>query len=142
MTNLIFQELNLSQEVQKAIAEMGFEEATPIQSQSIPHIMNGSDIIGQAQTGTGKTCAFGIPAVETIDSDSEKVQVLVLCPTRELAVQSAEELKSVAKYKGAIKILPIYGGQPIDRQIAALKGILKSSSEPPAGLWTICDGAL
>ncbi|HEX3044351.1 MAG TPA: DEAD/DEAH box helicase, partial [Bacillota bacterium] len=89
MTNLIFKELNLSEEVQKAIAEMGFEEATPIQSQSIPHIMNGSDIIGQAQTGTGKTCAFGIPAVETIDSESEKVQVLVLCPTRELAIQTA-----------------------------------------------------
>jgi ATP-dependent RNA helicase DeaD len=121
MKNLIFKELNLSKEVQKAIAEMGFEEATPIQSQSIPHILNGVDVIGQAQTGTGKTCAFGIPAIEMIDTEIHGIQVLVLCPTRELAIQSAEELKNVAKYKKAIKILPVYGGQPIDRQITALK---------------------
>lgn len=121
MENLIFKDLHLSQEVQKAIADMGFEEATPIQSQSIPHILNGSDVIGQAQTGTGKTCAFGIPAVEMIDSEAEGIQVLVLCPTRELAIQTSEELKNVSKYKTGIRILPIYGGQPIDRQILALK---------------------
>ena len=121
MTNLIFKELNLSKEVQKAIAEMGFEEATPIQSQSIPHIFNGSDIIGQAQTGTGKTCAFGIPAIEMINSEIPGIQALVLCPTRELAIQTAEELTDVSKYKRGIRILPIYGGQPIDRQIKALK---------------------
>jgi len=119
--NLIFKDLNLSEEVQKAIAEMGFEEATSIQSQSIPHIMEGKDVIGQAQTGTGKTCAFGIPAIEMLDSDLESIQVLVLCPTRELAIQSAEELKNVSKYKKNVKILPIYGGQPIERQIMALK---------------------
>jgi ATP-dependent RNA helicase DeaD len=100
---------------------MGFEEATSIQSQSIPHIMEGKDVIGQAQTGTGKTCAFGIPAIEMLDSDADGIQVLVLCPTRELAIQSAEELKNVSKYKSKVKILPIYGGQPIERQIMALK---------------------
>ncbi|HEY9061876.1 MAG TPA: DEAD/DEAH box helicase [Pseudobacteroides sp.] len=121
MDNLIFKDLNLSGEVQKAIAEMGFEEATSIQSQSIPHIMEGKDVIGQAQTGTGKTCAFGIPAIEMLDPDLDGIQVLVLCPTRELAIQSAEELKNVSKYKSKVKILPIYGGQPIERQIMALK---------------------
>lgn len=100
---------------------MGFEETTPIQSQSIPHILNGADVIGQAQTGTGKTCAFGIPAIEMLDPNSEKIQVLVLCPTRELAIQTAEELKNVSKYKRDLKILPIYGGQPIERQITALR---------------------
>jgi ATP-dependent RNA helicase DeaD len=116
-----FKELNLSEEIQKGIDDLGFEEATPIQAQSIPYILDGSDIIGQAQTGTGKTCAFGIPAVDMLESDSESVQVLVLCPTRELAIQSSEEIKSVSKYKKGIRILPIYGGQPIERQIKALK---------------------
>jgi len=121
MENLIFKELNLSSEVQRALGEMGFEEATPIQSKAIPFILAGRDILGQAQTGTGKTCAFGIPAIDMIDSSVVGVQVLVLCPTRELAIQVSEELKSVCKYKKGIKILPIYGGQSIDRQIMALK---------------------
>ncbi len=116
-----FRELNLSEEMQRAIDDMGFEEATPIQAQSIPGIFSGGDVIGQAQTGTGKTCAFGIPAVEMLNTDSESIQVLVLCPTRELAIQSSEELKSISKYKKGIRILPVYGGQPIDRQIRALK---------------------
>lgn len=121
MNNLAFKDLNLSSEVQKAITAMGFEEATPIQSQSIPHILEGKDVIGQAQTGTGKTCAFGIPAIEMIDPDTDSIQVLVLCPTRELAIQTSEELKNVSKFKRGIRILPVYGGQPIDRQIMALK---------------------
>lgn len=121
MESLIFKDLDLSKEVQKALAEMGFEEATPIQSQSIPHILKGEDVIGQAQTGTGKTCAFGIPAIEMLESDNEGVQVLILCPTRELAIQISEELKNVSKHKKGVRILPVYGGQPIDRQIAALK---------------------
>lgn len=121
MENLVFKDLNLSIEVQKAISAMGFEEATPIQSQSIPHVLNGKDVIGQAQTGTGKTCAFGIPAIEMIDPDVEGIQVLVLCPTRELAIQTSEELKNVSKYKKFVKILPVYGGQPIERQIMAIK---------------------
>jgi Superfamily II DNA and RNA helicases len=122
MENIIFKELNLSHEVQKALSEMGFEEATPIQSKAIPAIFEGKDIIGQAQTGTGKTCAFGIPAVEMLDPGVSGVQVLVLCPTRELAIQVSEELKNVCKFKRGVKILPIYGGQSIDRQIMALKG--------------------
>ncbi|MGE5473278.1 MAG: DEAD/DEAH box helicase [Ignavibacteriales bacterium] len=121
MENINFKDLNLSKEVQKAILEMGFEEAMPIQSQSIPHIMNGRDVIGQAQTGTGKTCAFGIPAIEMINHEEHFVQAMVLCPTRELAIQVAEEMKNVAKYKRGIRILPVYGGQPIERQITALK---------------------
>ncbi|MGE5329493.1 MAG: DEAD/DEAH box helicase [Deltaproteobacteria bacterium] len=121
MENMNFKDLSLSKEVQKAIAEMGFEEAMPIQAKSIPHIMEGRDVIGQAQTGTGKTCAFGIPAIEMINHEEHGVQVLILCPTRELAIQVAEEIKNVAKYKRGIKILPVYGGQPIERQITALK---------------------
>ncbi len=99
---------------------MGFEEPTPIQSQSIPYIMEGRDVIGQAQTGTGKTAAFGIPALEMVNSKSKKTQVLVLCPTRELANQVAEELNKLGKYMGT-KILPVYGGQNIQRQIKVLK---------------------
>jgi len=121
MENINFKDLNLSEEIQKAIADMGFEEATPIQAQTIPQILKGFDVIGQAQTGTGKTCAFGIPTIEMIDTDSETVQVLILSPTRELAIQISEELRAVSKYKEGIRILPIYGGQPIDRQITALK---------------------
>lgn len=121
MENVLFKDLNLSDEVQKAIADMGFEEATPIQSQTIPQILKGIDLIGQAQTGTGKTCAFGIPAIEMLDISSEGIQVLILSPTRELAIQISEELREVSKYKEGVRILPIYGGQPIDRQIAALK---------------------
>lgn len=121
MENLSFKDLNLSNDVLRAIADMGFEEATPIQSQSIPPILSGNDLIGQAQTGTGKTCAFGIPAIEMIDPQIDSIQVLVLCPTRELAIQSSEELRNVLKYKDGIRILPVYGGQPIDRQIMALK---------------------
>lgn len=121
MENLVFKELDLSKEMQKALDEMGFEEATPIQSMAIPHVMAGEDIIGQAQTGTGKTCAFGIPAIELLDKSLPGIQVLALCPTRELAIQVSEELKNVGKYTRGLQILPIYGGQPIERQITALK---------------------
>lgn len=121
MDTLIFKDLNLSNEVQRALDDMGFEEATPIQTMAIPLILNHRDIIGQALTGTGKTCAFGIPAVDMADTSNGAVQVLILCPTRELAIQVSEEIKEVAKYKKGIKVLPIYGGQSIDRQILALK---------------------
>lgn len=116
-----FEDLQLSHEIQKAVVDMGFEEATPIQYQSIPKILEGKDIIGQAQTGTGKTAAFGIPALEMTDPKNREVQVLILCPTRELAIQVAEELKKLSKYKKGIAILPVYGGQPIERQLMALK---------------------
>lgn len=121
MNNTTFKELNLSEDIQKAIDSMGFEEATPIQAQSIPHIMEGKDVTGLAQTGTGKTFAFGIPAIEKLDTFSNDTQVLVLCPTRELAIQTCEGLKQLARFKEDLKIVPIYGGQQIERQISALK---------------------
>jgi Superfamily II DNA and RNA helicases len=121
MNNLIFRQLNLSTEVLKAVEEMGFEETTPIQSRSIPVIFAGRDVTGQAQTGTGKTCAFGIPVIENTNPRLGFIQALILCPTRELAIQTTDELKNVAKYKRGIQILPVYGGQPIDRQLRALK---------------------
>ncbi len=121
MNTLKFEELNLSKETERAIADMGFEEATPIQSQAIPIMMSGKDIIGQAQTGTGKTAAFGIPIIETIDDHLKKVQAIVLCPTRELAIQVSEEIGELLKYKKNIKIVPIYGGQSIDRQIRSIQ---------------------
>jgi ATP-dependent RNA helicase DeaD len=116
-----FSDFELSHEMNKAITEMGFEEATPIQSLAIGPILAGADIIGQAQTGTGKTAAFGIPIIDRLEPHQKKVQALILCPTRELAVQIAEELKLLSKYKKDIRILPVYGGQPIERQIAALQ---------------------
>jgi len=121
MENSEFKDLKLSKEIQKAITDMGFEEATPIQSQSIPYMLEGKDVIGQAQTGTGKTAAFGIAALEMVDPHNMGVQAVILCPTRELAIQVSEELKKLSKYKRGIEILPVYGGQPIDRQIRALK---------------------
>ncbi|MDR3071532.1 MAG: DEAD/DEAH box helicase [Endomicrobium sp.] len=120
MTTLKFSELNLSNEIIKAVGDLGFEEATPIQSLAIPKMMTGIDIIGQAQTGTGKTAAFGIPILEKIDTKNKDVQVIILCPTRELAIQVAEELKLFSKYKKTINIVPVYGGQPIQRQILTL----------------------
>ncbi|MBR3121421.1 MAG: DEAD/DEAH box helicase [Oceanobacillus sp.] len=99
---------------------MGFEEATPIQAETIPFALEGNDVIGQAQTGTGKTAAFGIPMIDKIDSKLRKVQGLVVAPTRELAIQVAEELNRLAKFTG-IRALAIFGGQHMDRQIRALK---------------------
>ncbi len=118
---LRFENLTISKDVRKAIESLGFEEATPIQAQAIPYILEGRDVIGQAQTGTGKTAAFGIPALDMLDAENRKLQAVVLCPTRELAIQVAEELKKLAKYKKDTEILPIYGGQAIDRQIRVLK---------------------
>jgi len=121
MENLKFREMNLSDEMLQAVLDMGFEEATPIQSQAIQVVMDGRDIIGQSQTGTGKTAAFGIPCLESINPDDKRLQALILCPTRELAMQVSEEFRKLLKYKDNIKVLPIYGGQPIDRQILALR---------------------
>lgn len=120
MKKLKFEELVLSKEILHAVSDLGYEEATPIQSEAIPVIMAGNDIIGQAQTGTGKTAAFGIPAIELIDIQNKNTQVLVLCPTRELAVQVAEEMNKLSKYL-KISIHPVYGGQSIDRQLKILR---------------------
>ncbi|MCU7493864.1 MAG: DEAD/DEAH box helicase [Ignavibacteria bacterium] len=118
--NKRFEELNLSKEIQKAIADLGYEEATPIQSEAIPALLEGHDIIGQAQTGTGKTAAFGIPALEMLDIHNKNIQALILCPTRELALQVSEEISKIAKYKKGFSFLPVYGGQSIERQLNAL----------------------
>lgn len=115
-----FDELPLSKDILKAIESMGFEEATPIQAIAIPALLEGHDIIGQAQTGTGKTAAFGIPLLEGINTKNKDVQAIVLCPTRELAIQVAAELTSLASRKKGVFILPVYGGQPMDRQLRAL----------------------
>lgn len=122
METVRFEELNLDPRIMRAITDMGFEAASPIQAQSIPVQMEGKDMIGQAQTGTGKTAAFGIPMLQKIDPDSRKTQAIILCPTRELAIQVAEELRRLAKYMSGIKILPVYGGQEIIKQIRSLKG--------------------
>ncbi|GAW31476.1 RNA helicase [Carboxydocella sp. JDF658] len=113
-----FGNLQLSKNVYRAIKEMGFEEPSPIQAQAIPPLLANKDVIGQAQTGTGKTAAFGIPIVEKINPRYKGVQALVLTPTRELAIQVAEEISKIGKFK-EVKTLPIYGGQPIERQIHA-----------------------
>jgi ATP-dependent RNA helicase DeaD len=118
---LRFDELSLSQEVQQAVADMGFETASPIQSEAIPFILEGRDVIGQAQTGTGKTAAFGIPMIEGVVGFEKVVQGLILCPTRELAVQVTEEIKKLSKHKKGVWVTTVYGGDSIDRQIKSLK---------------------
>ncbi|TQS76421.1 DEAD/DEAH box helicase [Ornithinibacillus gellani] len=115
-----FNELGITEPLMKALEKMGFEESTPIQAQTIPLAMEGNDVIGQAQTGTGKTAAFGIPMIEKIDSNKRKIQGLVVAPTRELAIQVAEEINRLAKFK-RVRALPVYGGQHMDRQIRSLK---------------------
>lgn len=116
-----FEDFSISKEIKKAVADLGFEEATPIQAESIPLLLQNKDVVGLAKTGTGKTAAFGIPVIEKISAKSKKTQALILAPTRELAIQIAEELKKFAKYKKDIFLLPVYGGQSIDRQLMALK---------------------
>ncbi len=113
----------LDERIARAVKEMGFEKLSPIQSEAIPYLLEGDDIIGQAQTGTGKTAAFGIPILQKVDPEFRKLQAIILCPTRELAIQAAEELRKMAKYMHGIKILPIYGGQEISKQIIGLKGV-------------------
>lgn len=121
MDQLLFNELNLSKEIKQAIKDIGFEETTPIQSLTIPKVLEGRDVIGKAQTGTGKTAAFGIPLLEKIYIPDNSLQAIVICPTRELCIQVAEEIVKLASYMKKVKVVPIYGGQPIGRQIRALK---------------------
>ncbi len=117
-----FEEFDLDAKLLRAITEMGFEQPSPIQAKAIPVILEGKDIVGQAQTGTGKTAAFGIPLLQMIDTKDKNLQALVLAPTRELAIQIAEEMRKLSKFSHGIKILPIYGGQDITKQIRSLKG--------------------
>lgn len=115
-----FNELNIEASVLKSLAEMGFESATPIQEQAIPTALAGKDMIGQAQTGTGKTTAFGVPMIQNIDPSNRSIQGIVIAPTRELAIQVAEELNRIGQHKN-VHTVPVYGGQDIQRQIRALK---------------------
>lgn len=116
-----FKDLGISEDILRAITEMGYETPTAIQSESIPLIMQGRDVLGKSHTGTGKTAAFGIPAIEACEPSSRHPQVMIICPTRELVSQVALELRKFSKYREGIKIVPIYGGTPIDRQIQLLK---------------------
>lgn len=121
MQTVKFNELPVSDYILKAVEEMGWESASPIQAASIEVIMAGTDMIGQAQTGTGKTAAFGIPAIESIEIEDRFTQVLVMCPTRELALQVKEQIYQLAKYKKGILVSSIYGGESYDRQFRDLK---------------------
>ncbi len=116
-----FEELGIIPEIARAVSDMGFEKFSPIQEQSIPVQLEGKDIIGQAQTGTGKTAAFGIPLLQQINKNDRHLQAIILCPTRELAIQVSDEIRKLAKYINGIKTVPIYGGQDIVRQIRTLK---------------------
>lgn len=119
---MYFYQLNLSQELLRAVDELGFTEMTEIQQQSIPLLLEGRDVVGRSNTGTGKTAAFGIPAVESItDADRRTVAVLILCPTRELAMQAAEEIRKFAKFKHGVKTCAVYGGASMEKQISELK---------------------
>lgn len=122
METVKFEDLNLEEKILRAVTDMGFEAASPIQAQAIPVQMDGRDMIGQAQTGTGKTAAFAIPLLQKMDLGSKKTQAIILCPTRELAIQVAEEIRRLAKFTSGIKVLPVYGGQEIVKQIRSLKG--------------------
>ena len=115
-----FAELGLTPELLKAVDKMGFEEASPVQTAVIPLVLAGRDLVGQSSTGSGKTCAFAIPAVQMADPASKKTQVLILCPTRELAVQVAEEVSKLTLFKRGVRELPVFGGQSYDRQLRGL----------------------
>ena len=115
-----YEDSGLDEKILRAVSEMGFEYMSPIQKAAIPVMLEGKDIIGQAQTGTGKTAAFGIPLLQQVDPANKHLQAVVLCPTRELAMQAADDIRDFAKYMFGIKVLAVYGGQDISRQIKAL----------------------
>ena len=121
VVELKFEELNLSNPLKRAIADAGYETATEIQAKSIPVILDGKDIIGQSKTGTGKTASYGLPLIQKINSEIRDVQAIILCPTRELAIQVTDELRKFTKYMEGVKCLAIYGGQDIEQQIRMLK---------------------
>lgn len=118
---MTFEELELNQKTKRALGDMRYINPTPIQEQAIPMVLKGSDLIGQSKTGTGKTASYSLPMIEKIDMANKKVQALVLCPTRELALQVADEVRKFLKYQEGIKTIAIYGGQSIDTQIKMLK---------------------
>lgn len=115
-----FEDLHLDRKILAALKDMGFEEPSPIQKGAIPLALEGEDLIGQAQTGTGKTAAFGIPIIQKINEKDRHIQALVMSPTRELCIQVADEISKIGRTK-RVRVLPVYGGQPIERQIRSLK---------------------
>src|ERR671920_1455472 len=115
-----FADLGLSEDILSALRDVGYESPSPIQEQAIPHLLQGHDVIGQAQTGTGKTAAFGLPMIQFVDPDDEDVQALVLTPTRELCIQVTQALRAYGKPKG-IQPVAVFGGAPIRDQIGYLK---------------------
>ncbi|MCI9287478.1 MAG: DEAD/DEAH box helicase [Clostridia bacterium] len=118
---MTFEELPLNEKTKRALKDAGYTNPTPIQEQAIPVVLEGKDFIGQSKTGTGKTASYSLPMIEKIDASSKKVQAIVLCPTRELAVQVADEVRKFLKYQEGIKTIAIYGGQSIETQIKMLK---------------------
>ena len=117
-----FEEMGLSPSILKAIKEIGFEQPMPVQEKVIPLLLEkATDIVALAQTGTGKTAAFGLPLVELTDTSTRNTQAVVLCPTRELCIQITNDLLNFAKYSGSLRILPVYGGSSIDNQLRELK---------------------
>jgi ATP-dependent RNA helicase DeaD len=119
--HVAFASLGLSPELLRAVGQLGFEETSPIQSATIPLILAGQDVVGQSQTGSGKTAAFCIPAIEKVDPSTARTQALILVPTRELATQVADEVHKLSAFKKGVRSVPIYGGAPYDRQFAELK---------------------
>ena len=119
-----FSDLNFSNDILKGLEAIGFSEPTDVQAKTIPLIREGIDVIGHSKTGTGKTAAFGLPAIEKVDVQNKNVQVLVLCPTRELAMQVCEEIRKFSRFVRGLRTAAVYGGQSIERQISALeKGV-------------------
>ena len=119
-----FNDLKINDDIKSSVIKMGFEKLTPIQTKAIPDALRGKDIIGQAQTGSGKTLAFGIPVLNKLFTPDKSPQAIILCPTRELCVQVADEIKKLSRDMDKVKILAVYGGQPIGRQIRVLnKGV-------------------
>ena len=120
-SELSFDSMDLSSEILKAVRAMGFNEPSTVQAKTIPLMMEGQDINAIAPTGTGKTCAFGIPMLEYVQLKDSRIQEVVLAPTRELALQIGEKLTRVARFIPGVRIAVIYGGQSISKQISALK---------------------
>jgi ATP-dependent RNA helicase DeaD len=127
-----FEDLGLSGPLLKSLKDVGYEEPTPIQVRVIPSLLEGRDVIAQAQTGSGKTAAFGLPIIEAIDPRLRRPQALILCPTRELAIQVSEALHKYGRHK-EVETLPIYGGQPYERQFRGSSAVSRSWSARPAG---------
>src|SRR3954470_18907447 len=136
MQKKLFVELGLAPEILKAIERMGFEQASPIQSAAIPVLLEGADVVGQSQTGSGKTAAFGIPAIQAVDPDLRAPQVLILCPTRELAVQVAEEIAKLAFFKRGCASCRSTAANLTSGSSGGSTPAPKLSSAPPAASWT------